>query len=295
MANITATTGAQWIPVIWSQETLQAAEFARVLAKLVNRAYEGAIEEMGNTVRIPHTSNYTANTKSAGSNLSFEAVTHSKTDLVINAHQYAAFQEEKFAEKQMLPNYLSVNTKKLGYALGRALDVAIGALFPSLSTNVVGTYGVELTDNDYLSAWQKVVDSGAIQGPGLAEEVATVLSSAAYVAAMKTEKFINRDYGNDGDAVTKATVGVIYGTKTYLSLLLNVPSAGQHACSMFHRNAFACAVQDGVRMESDFIIEADATAVAAHQIYGVVTLARPVETAGSASTSDAFATLLRTV
>lgn len=295
MANITATTAANFIPIIWSNDTLDAVEYATMAPKLVCRDYEGEITELGGSVKIPHVNNYTAATKSAGSNVNFEALTHGVTTITINTHKYAAFQEEKFPDKQVLPGYRERQSRKLGYALARQLDVDVLALLNSVTGNVVGTLGVELSDNDYLSAWQALAVAGAIVEASMNEDVSTVLSPQAYVAALKVEKFINKDYGAEGDAVGRAHVGVIYGSQVYMSNLLNVPSAGQHDCGMFHRDGMALCVQQKPLLEADMIIEALAWAVVAHHIYGYGILTRPVETAGSVSTDDKFNVRLRTV
>jgi hypothetical protein len=101
----------------------------------------------------------------------------------------------------------------------------------------VGSYGTELTDNDYLSAWQKLATAGAITEGAVNPDVACLLSVESYAAALRTERFINRDYNGDAgtDALKRAKVGTIYGSDAVMSNLLNVPSASQHACGFFHK------------------------------------------------------------
>lgn len=296
MANITVTTAAEFIPEEWAKSTLDAVEFGTSAAGRVNRDFEGEIRNQGDTVKIPHVNNYTANDKSASTDVTFEAITHGTTTLTINKHKYAAFKVEKIAEKQALPGFVEKQTRKLGYALARQRDVDILALFTGFS-QTVGTLGVELVDSDYFSAWQKLAEAGALQEDSMNSDVSIYLSPAAYVAALKTDRFVNRDYaGEEGaSALRRANVGTILGSEVFMSNLLNAPGAGQHACAMFHKDALTLAMQMDVMVEKDFIIEGLADAVVAHCIYGVGELARPVETAGSASTTDNFGVYLRTV
>jgi len=298
-ANITATTAANFIPEIWASNTLDAVEFATILAKLVCRDYEGEVKSMGDTVRINHINNYTAQDKSSGvSNvINFEAITHGQTTITIDTHKYAAFQAEAFAQKQAQPGFVEKNTKKLGYALARAMDVSVAALPQNFSANQVGTYGVELTDSDYASAWQKLAEAGVVMNDAEDSQVYIVLSPAAYAAALRTDRFNNRDTGGDAatDALRRANVGNIYGSKVFMSNLLRSPSAGQHDDFWAHRDIMCLAAQQMPKMESQFIIEQLADAVACHTIYGVAELTRPVETAGSASTTDNWGCLLKSV
>jgi hypothetical protein len=298
-ANITSTTAANFIPEVWAGNTLDAVEFATMWAKLVNREYEGEIKAYGDTVHIPHVSNYTALTKSSGiaNTIDFESMTHSKTDITIDTHKYAAFQVEKFAQKQALPGFVEKQTKKLGYALARAMDVSVAALPQNFADSIVGTYGVELTDTDYNSAWQKLAEAGVVEENSENGDVVIVLSPAAYAAALRTDRLVNRDYaGEDGaNALRRAKMGAIYGSNVYMSNLCRAPSAGQHDNAWFHRNAMALACQAMPEVERDKIIEQLAEAVVVHTIYGVAELARPVETAGSVSTTDNFGVLLKSV
>lgn len=296
--NITSTTADVFIPEIWSKSTLDAVEFATMAAKLVNREFEGEIKSMGDTVHIPHVSNYTAQSKSSGiSNVvQFESMTHSQTNITIDTHKYAAVEVEKFAQKQALPGFMEKQTKKLGYALARAMDVSVTALVQNLSVTV-GTLGVELTDDNYNSAWQKLAEAGAIEEDAVNADVSLLLSPAAYAAALRTERFINRDYAGESgaDALRRANVGTVYGSRVFMSNLLRAPSAGQHDNAWFHKDVFALACQQMPETLQDTIIEQIADAVVVHTIYGVAELARPVETAGSVTTTDNFGVYLKSV
>jgi hypothetical protein len=297
--NISGTQTANFTPELWSLDTLDAVEYACVLPRLVNTDFEGEIKSKGDTVHVAHVNNYTVRTKTQGigNPIEFEAMTHGVTNITVDTHEYAAFQVEKFAERQAQPGYREKQTRKLGYALARGLEVALASLIPTLTTNVVGEYGTELSDNDYLDAWELLATSGAITEGAMNPDVACLLSVGAYAAALRTERFINRDYNGEAgeDALRRAKVGTIYGSDAVMSNLLNAPSAGQHACGFFHKEVFSLARQQRPDVVSDFIIEQLATAVAAHQIYGKARMTRPVETPGSVSANDAFGVLLRTV
>ncbi len=295
--NVTITTAANWIPEIWSSDIQDAVEFAQVIEKRVNNEYEGEIANMGDTVNIQTSTNYTANTKSASTDVTFEVHTHPQLQLSINTQQYAAFRVEKMAEKQSMPGWRQKQTKKLGYTLARAREVGLSAIFDGFADNgTIGTAGTELTDADYLAAWQKLAEAGAIDNMGEAEEALSIfLSPAAVAAALKIEKFTNQDFGADEGAIKKASIGMIYQGRVFMSNLLESDAAGQHDCAFIHRDILTIAVQSKPSVYSDFIIEAISTAVVSDQIYGLRELTRPGESAANVTLTDNFGVYLATV
>lgn len=294
--NSTVTTVANWVPELWSNDAQEAVEFAQVIGKRVNNDYEGEIKNFGDTVNIQTVSNYTANTKSAATDVTFETHTTPQVILVINAHQYAAFRVEKIAEKQAMPGWRERNTKKLGYALARAGEVALSALFDGFTDNgTIGTLGTELTDSDYLTAWTKLAEAGALDMGESGDDISVFLSPAAVAAALKIDKFTNKDFGADDGAIKQAAIGMLYGGRVFMSNLLEADAAGQHDCAFMHRDALTYATQSKPTVQTDFIIAALSDAVVADRIYGVKELSRPGESAANVTLSDAFGVYMASV
>lgn len=295
MANITVSTAQHFIPEVWSDGVLEAVEFAGVIQKRVNREYEGEIKQGGDTVHVPHLSNLSTATKSASTDITFEALSQNKQDITIATHEYAAFKLEDIVRVQANQNLRSRYEKKIGYALVRGREVTLAGLFGSLS-QIVGTLGVELTSDDYNSAWLKMAEAGLLEmSPDPGEDFSVFLSPAAYAALLKVDVFINRQYNPEGNAIQRAMVGDVYGTKVFMSNLLTTPASGQHNCAMIHKDCFSLAVQDEVPVRADYIIESLADGVVGHNIYGTAEMNFPVETPGSVSTTDNRGVLLRTV
>ena len=291
--NIGKTEAANYIPEVWALGATDAVEFRRVIAKRVNREFEGAISEMGDTVNVPSMSNFTAVDKTTNTDLDAEAFVHPVQQLVINKHKAVAVKLEKFALRQAMPGYKDRVTKRLGYPLARVQETDLSGLFDGF-TNTVGTLGVELTDADYLSAWQKLVEAGAIEEAQIDEDTSIFLSAGAYAAALKLERFTSKDYGSE-DAVSKAALGAIFGTRAILSLLLETGASGQHDCAWMHKNALTLAVQQAVQLNDDYRPLAIATEMVTDIIYGVLELTRPGESNANITMSDNFGVWLQTV
>ncbi len=279
--NITTTTAANFIPEIWSPECRVATEANLVMQKLVNTSYEGEIKEYGDTVHIPDISNLTAKDKSAGSDVSFETITEGKVDLVINKHKYAAFKLEDVVKVQSRVDLRAKYTEKVGYALAKAIDSDVLALYSGLSQSV-GSAGVDITDANLLRAMQYLDDADAPSG-----DRSLVLKPAQMKALLKLDKFVRADAvgylaamspivtgklqgGEFNPTEVKGYFGQVYGISVYVTT--NVPTTGTSPVSthnlLFHRDAFILALQQDIRVQADYNIRSLATEVVADVLYG---------------------------
>ncbi|MDQ1307676.1 MAG: hypothetical protein QG671_3509 [Actinomycetota bacterium] len=285
-----------FIPEIWSAGVLKAIEFAAVLQKRVTRDYEGEIKKGGDTVHVNRLSNLTAvdKTKGYSNTVVFEAITEGQQNITIAYHQYAAFLLEHSLDVQANSDLRKPYEQKIGYALARSRDVVLAALVASLS-QYVGTLGVEMTSDDYLTAQLYLAQAGLLEqsaNPG--EDFAICLTPGAYNAALKVDVFINKNYNQAANAIQSATVGEIYGFPVLRSNLLTANGAG-HDNLMMHKGCFALCVQDEVPVESQHMIEHLGDAVVGHNIFGVAELNYPPETAGGGTAVDNRGVWLKTL
>lgn len=284
MANVNITNVANWIPQWWAKRAQAAVEFGAVIAPRVNRDYEGQVSGYGDRVIINTLANYRAQDKSADTDVTFDSNTTGKVTLTVNKHKYSAIRIEKFAEKQAMDGYRAATVKKLAYPLARIKDTDLSALFSGFTDNgTIGTLGVELTENDYFSAWQKLAEAGVIEDMGdTSDSLSLFLSPAAIAAMMKLDRFASRDFNQNANAMERCWIGnYAMGGRIMMTNLLTSPATGQHGCAFMHTDALAMAEQMSVTVENQFIIEALSNAVVAHTSYGVVELTRPFEGGGS--------------
>jgi hypothetical protein len=270
-----------------------AVQFKQVIAKRVNREFEGTIRDMGDTVNIPSMSNFTAVDKTTNVDLDAEAFTHPVQQLVINKHKAVAVKIERFAERQAMPGYREKITQRLGYPIARVMETDLSALFDGFTGNTaIGTNGVELSIANYRTAFTNLVAAGAIEEAMTDEDASIFLSPGEYAAALSQEVLISKDYGDNGDAISKAALGAIFGTRVFLSNLLESDAAGAHDNAWINKNVLTLAVQQTVRVETDYRPMAIATEIVADSIYGLKELTRPGESNANVTLSDIFGQLL---
>ena len=281
--SVTLTTAAAFIPDLWADGILAAAEFVAKLQDRVTRDYEGVIANMGGSVEVSRLSNLTTQTKSGGisNQISFEAITESKQTITIATHQYAAFLLEDVVDVQSKIDLRASYEKKIGYAIARGREIAVTALVASIGApNIVGTLGSELSVDDWMQAYRYLGEAGLLgddKTPSVDFTVA--LTYGAYVGAMKLDLFNNSLTNPKADVVDKAELINIMGIPVFLSNLLTADGGG-HDCAMFHRGFAALAVQAEIPVRSQFVILNIADGIVGWNLYGSSILSYPPETPG---------------
>lgn len=282
VGNITTTTAAVFVPEIWSADVRLATEANLVMAKLVNRQFEGDINQYGDTVHVGDISNLTAQDKAADTDVSFETVTETEFTLTINKHKYVAFKVEDIVKIQSKIDLRARYTEKAGYALAKQVDTDLLGLYSGLSQSV-GSAGVDITDATLLSAILLLDNADAPAG-----DRALVIAPSQMNALLGIDKFVRADAvgylaamspivtgalakGSFDPTKVKGYFGQIYGISVYVST--NVPTTGTSPVSthnlLFHKDAFALAMQENIRIQSDYNIRSLATEVVADCLYGV--------------------------
>lgn len=292
--TLTVTQAACHIPEIWASDTIDAVEANVVMAGNVWRKWESQLN-VGDILHIPYISNPTAATKSANSNISLEEIGPSGAEaaetITINTHDYVAFGVENITDVQSKTDLRSAYTDKGGYALASAVDTNLAALPASFSTGE-GTLGIELTFEDLLEADKDLNDANAPTSDRF-----IIVGPAAKAGLLKLDELTNRDYvmpEEAGRAVREGFVGRILGANTFVTTLVNVPSAGQAECWYCQERGVALIMQD-VKSRSDYVIERDAEVVLLTQIYGYTEVLIPPVTAGGGTAVDTHNVLLSTV
>jgi hypothetical protein len=289
MANMTIVTEASHIGEVWVDDVIAAVEFSMEITPKVNRKWK--FVGHGDTYHVPRVGNLTPGTKSAGSAWTPEALLDTEQTIVINKHDVAGFELEDIASLLSNTELKSTYQKKIGYALARAIEVNLAALFQSFS-QTVGTLGVELTYDNMLRAWQYLADGGT----PLTDDCCFILSPAAVSGLLKQDVFINSMYkGDDGRAIERATVGTLLGAPVIQSNLTRAPSANQSESALFKRDAIACIMAQEPKIVTEYIAKEIAYVVGGHQVYGYSEVDRYAETPGNVTASDDWAVLLKTI
>lgn len=124
-----------FIPELWSPAILQNLRTTLVYGNLLNRNYEGQIENVGDTVHItsfgfPATRSYTKN-----SDISYDLLSDATRALVVDQADYFAFTVDDVDRRQALPGFVDQATSDAGYKLALDVDEYVAALLDASATS----------------------------------------------------------------------------------------------------------------------------------------------------------------
>ena len=260
MADMTGTTMATWLPEQWSELATITYRTNVVLPNLMDRRWEPEVGVgRGDTVNIPNFTQNTSATKRStfgtGASLTFDAVTESQTQLVVNQMAYKAFRMPVEMAVQTMPSYVSLLTDGIGEACAIKIDSELaGANSNGLDAfTATGTDNVDITEDTLFTAETNLGDNNApLQDRFL------VVSPASRASLLKIEAFRNSLYqstiGSIGGDKGRGYLGRVYTYDVYESNNLEDGTSGKKN-AMFQREAIAYAEQQSVTMVQDLNIE----------------------------------------
>jgi len=260
--NMTITTGDVFIPEIWSKETIEEVRSKLVLANLVWRFDKEC--KMGDTIHVPSITNLIANDKLKNLPVQFQSPTETNLDITINKHKESSFQIEDMLATQAARDLRAPYTDAAGYAIGKAIDTDIATLGAALA-QTKGTYNTAITTDVILDSIE-LLDLGDVPE----EDRHFAFRPDVKRDLLDLSNYVSADYV-DGRPVTTGKVGALYGVATHMTTNL-IKAAGTNTNNiLFHKQAFAAAVQKNMRVQSEYSVKDLANLVVADCIYGVKT------------------------
>lgn len=137
-----------FIPEVWAARLLENLRKAQVFtqAGIVNRDYEGDIENAGDTVRIQAIGAITIGSYTKNSDIAApETLTDAETTLLIDQGKYFNFAVDDVDRRQIAVNLIDGAMREAAYGLSDVADQLIAGLYASAGSSV-GTSGSPKTD-----------------------------------------------------------------------------------------------------------------------------------------------------
>lgn len=290
MANMTVTTEAAHIGEVWVGEVISAQEFALEIAPRVFRGWKYAGH--GDVYHIPRIGNLTVASKAASTAWTPEALTDTEQTITVNIHQVAGFQLEDIAALLSNTDLKRAYQQKIGYALGRAVDVNLATL-PQNFSQSVGDLGDDVFYDELTEAWQFLADAGISS----AENCTWFFSPAAIRGLLKQDIILNEQYRSSGNqsAMEKAMVGTILAAPVVQTNLTRAPATGQSESFFTDQRAMALMMAQEPKIVTEYIAKELSWVCGGHQIYGFTEVNRYDEAPGSVSAVDEWAVRIDTV
>ena len=271
---VTTTTDQHFIPEIWADGIYKFFERKTVFRGLVDD-YSALIsgKGYGDVIHIPEMSLISASDKSAGSDVSYDATATTETQLTINKHKYVAKLFEDVAMIQSEADLVEKYSRMMGESLARQVDADIWSELDGLNQS----QALSADDTLTASVFESVLATlGENDIPYMDGECAMVVSPTLFADILNpsagiAQYFIRNDAVGEGNrGLRSGLVGSLYGIDVYMSN--TVSTGGTNTTipgAVFHKSACVIAVQNDVRVQSEYSIDALGTKVVSDLLYGV--------------------------
>jgi hypothetical protein len=268
--NIGTTAANVFRPNVWSSEVLMFVKANLVLLPLVKH-YDAEVSSYGQTVEIPNVSAITANAKAQNTVVTLNYVTETKTTITINQHYESSFLLEDIAAIQSKEDLRSDYTQSAAYAIAAKIDNGLANAMTSAFTGY-GTFGTALGDVLILAGNRYLDDSKAPQG-----DRSLVVTPQGKQEMLNIDKYIRYDaigVGGSDNSILNGQIGEIYGIKVFMSqnLVQVTTNPNQNNHLLFHKEAFAVAVQQQPRTQASYKQEYLGWLVTVDILWGMVAL-----------------------
>lgn len=271
MATMTPTTGAVFIPEVWAKDVQMARRNSLIMASLVDHQYESELN-YGDTVHITSIAEMTADAITPGTALVPVAPTETEQTLVVDQYYGKAIELQDMLKKQSKYDLRKPYTDVMGHALAKAIDGSLLAQF----ANVLA--GNKMTATASV-AFENIVDAHTLLDMANVpmEDRALVINAKILGDLRKEPEFkAYNEVGVEGIIKSKlGIVGTIYGTPVYLTnaVKTNTDSGtSNYQALLFHKSAFAVAMQLDPEMETDRDILKKSDLISGSTLWGVKTV-----------------------
>lgn len=235
MAAVTSTNVANAIVKLVAVDALPALMGNLVMGNLVNRDFEPALGQAGDTINVPIPPTLVANNLAEGGTVQTQNPSLGNAQIVLNTHAEATFQIPDVTKVLAVPDLLKLYMQPALIALAEKIEGDLLGLYASFTANApVGTGGVALSESTIDEAETKLFQSKV----PASEPKYLVVDPTAYSQLRQIPRF--SEYQTAGEAGLRAlvdgTVGRLKDFYVFRSQFVKTTGSGP---STTHNLAFA--------------------------------------------------------
>ena len=260
-----------FIPELWSDGVYRYFEKNLVLKPFFDD-YSSLVQGAGDVLHIPTMQEVASASKSANTGVAYSVNTETDIDLAIDQHKYAAKLFEDIAMIQSNEQLFDKYAQSMAYALAKAVDTKIEALLQT-----IGTTQTLAADNSMSNADVETAIGTLLSNDIPKEECAFFVNPLIYADLLNSKAFVTNNsgagvgFGNDNPVMNSGEVGQLFGIPVFTSSLIPTGTGtGVEAGYLVHKSAIAVAVQQDIRVQSEYSVDYLGTKVVADIIYGAV-------------------------
>ncbi len=269
--NIGATAAGVFRPNIWAKEVLMFVKSNLVLLPLIKH-YDADVQSGGQTLEIPNVSAISANLKSQNVVVTLNYNTETKTTITLNQHYESSFIVEDLVKIQSVYDLRSDYTQAAAYAISEKIDSTLATGMTTAwktASQVNGAYGTAIADANILAINRYLSENKAPR-----TDRSLVVHPKGESELLAIDKFVRYDALGTGEAIKNGRLGTIYGNTVYMSqnLVYLDTATDEYNHLLFHKEAWAIAVQQTPRTQAQYKQEYLGWLVTVDVLYGHIGL-----------------------
>src|SRR6266849_2793966 len=201
MPAITSSNVASAIVKLVAADALPALVGNLVMGNLVNRDYEPALAQAGDTINVPIPPTLVANNIAEGGTVQTQNPNLGNAQIVLNTHAEATFQIPDVTKVVAVPDLLKLYMQPAVVALAERIETDLLSLYPQFTANApIGSGGLAPTEASIDAAETSLFQAKV---PGSAGKY-LVVDPATYSALRQIPRF--SEYFSSGEAGLRALV-----------------------------------------------------------------------------------------
>ena len=219
--------------------------------------YSSLVQGAGDVLHIPTMQEVASADKGANTGVVYSVNTETDIDLAIDQHKYAAKLFEDIAMIQSNEQLFDKYAQSMAYALAKAVDTKIEALLQTL-----GTTQTLAADNSMSNADVETAIGTLLSNDIPKEECAFFVNPLIYADLLNSKAFVTNNsgagvgFGNNNPVMNSGEVGQLFGIPVFTSSLIpTTTSTGIEAGYLVHKSAIAVAVQQDIRVQSEYSVD----------------------------------------
>jgi N4-gp56 family major capsid protein len=283
-SHVTNTTGASFIPEIWSDEIIAAYKKSLVAANLFKKmSFSG---KKGDTIHIPSPTRGVASLKAAETQVTLQAATETEVQVLVDKHYEYSRLIEDITEVQALSSLRRFYTEDAGYALSKQVDTSLIQLGRTFNGGSGVTYGGAYIGGDGTTAYNsgtpnasaltdaairrtiQRLDDNDVPMEGRFFLVPPSSRNTLMGLARYTEQAFVGEVGN-GNTIRNGEIGNLYGIPVFVSSNCDTATGAARIALLGHKDAAVLVEQQGVRSQTQYKQEYLGTLYTADTLYGV--------------------------
>jgi N4-gp56 family major capsid protein len=282
--HVTNTTGASFIPEIWSDEIIAAYKKSLVAANLFKKmSFSG---KKGDTIHIPSPTRGVASLKAAETQVTLQAATETEVNVLVDKHYEYSRLIEDITEVQALSSLRRFYTEDAGYALSKQVDTSLIQLGRTFNGGSGVTYGGAYIGGDGTTAYTsgssnasaltdaairrtiQRLDDNDVPMDGRFFLIPPSARNTLMGLSRYTEQAFVGEVGN-GNTIRNGEIGNLYGIPVFVSSNCDTATGGARIALLGHKDAAVLVEQQGVRSQTQYKQEYLGTLYTADTLYGV--------------------------